>query len=109
MQSNAQQTALRAGVNSEVEHGARHAVHHMLHLAAGFLQNEEVVDGEKSRAGWLFEILGDGRTRKFWSTRLGVPCANNVDTSAKTTVRQVHVRERGSCEYGRACMMIFLS
>ena len=61
VQSDAQQTALRAGVDREVEHRALHdPVHHPLHLAGGLFQDEEVVGAEEGRTGGLIQIFDYG-------------------------------------------------
>ena len=61
VQSDAQQTALRAGVDREVEHRALHdPVHHPLHLAGGLFQHEEVVGGEEGHTCGLIQIFDYG-------------------------------------------------
>lgn len=61
MQSDAQQTALRAGVDREVEHRALHdPVHHPLHLAGGLLQDEKVVGPEEGHTCGLIQTFDYG-------------------------------------------------
>jgi hypothetical protein len=62
VQRNAQQAALRTGVDREVEHrGALHdPIHHPLHLAGGLFQDEEVVGAEEGHTGGLIQIFDHG-------------------------------------------------
>ena len=61
MQGDAQQPALRAGVDRQVEHRALHdPVHHPLDLAGGLFQDQEVVGGEEGHSGGLIQIVDYG-------------------------------------------------
>ncbi len=76
VQGDAQQTALRAGVDREVEHRALHdPVHHPLHLAGGLFQDEEVVGAEEGHSCGLIQPFNYGahaqiRIDQAWALRV---------------------------------------